>query len=128
MARRRAGAKFQIRRAIARECHKLPQKRGNNKKNQNLLLTSYHQDKLPISSSLSDITNGRSGIKIISNVEFTKTLVIIDESSSPCAGRIVGGLRFSFTEIYQPECEDISDASTASRSSTPAGIEIITLD
>ena len=128
MPRRRAGSKFQIRRAIARQCSKVGQVRGNNKPTSKLPTASYFIKNSTVGNSETDIVKSRPKVRIISNVAFSKTIIIVDESSPYPLGRIAGTVRYGFTQEYHPICEDISEASTLSRPSTPVDIEVITLD
>lgn len=128
MPRRRAGAKYQIRRAIARQCLNFGRVRGNNKSASKLPTASYFINHPTVGNSEIDIVNHRPKLRIISNISFTKTVIIVDQSSSYPLGRIAGTSRYEFVQEYHPICETISEASTISRPSTPSDIEIVTLD
>lgn len=151
MPRRRGGVKFQIRRAIARQCSKSGQKRGNNKKILISFIKKYLIKTPAVGKAVHQLASSRPNICIVSSVAIRKTLYIVDPKSPFPLARLVGTNRYISTEKYcsqlyessseastgppfSPSPDSISEASSESRPSTPTdtslekSIEIITLD
>lgn len=139
MPRRRGGQKYKIRKSLAILKNKSPQKRGNNFSwSKYIAKQAFPQlcvDSLPsaISSPDSEVpfcgnSLGRKNIRIISDVIIRNKIVFVDRRSCLAITRLIGESTFHHREIYQPDCDTISEASTLSRSSSPSDIEVITLD
>lgn len=126
MPRRRAGAKFQIRRAIAQQCLKPGQKRGNNKPILKTFLQNYLADKPGALQAIYERATSVPRVRIISNVVIKETIYIVDPRTSFPLARLVGTSENVLIEELQRD--DISEATTLTRPSSPTDIEIVELD
>lgn len=129
MPRRRAGVRFQIRRAIARQCLKPGVKRGNNNKSiLKSFVDEYLADKPADKRAVIEIASCVPKVKVISTTLIKQKIFIVDPKTSYPLARLVGTTEHVLIEELQREWDDISEASTLSRPSTPDDIEVITLD
>lgn len=128
MPRRRAGAKFQIRRAIAQQCLKPGQKRGNNKSVLKTFIDEYLRNKPALVKAVIECASSLPKVHIVSETLIKQKVYIVDPKTSYPLARLVGTSRQFLIEEIQREWDDISEAPTLSRPSTPDDIEIIELD
>lgn len=126
MSRRRAGVKFQIRRAIAQHCLKPGQERSNNKPILQTFFNKFLADKPTVGEAVIEVVNRLPKVQIISNISIKQTIYIIDPKTSYPLARLVGTTRNVLIEELQRD--DLSEASTVSRPPSPDDIEIIELD
>ena len=129
MPRRRGGVKFQIRRAIAQRCSKPALNRGNNKRSiLKTFVDEYLADKPAIRKTIIEVASSVPTVKIVSITAIKQKVYIVDPKTSYPLARLVGTSKSVLIEELQRQWDDISEASTASRPSTPFDIETITLD
>lgn len=128
MPRRRAGAKFQIRRAIARQCSKPDQKRGNNKSLLKTFIDEYLAEKPGVVKAVIETASSLPKVRIVSKISVKQKIYIVDPKTSYPLARLVGTNHNVLIEELQREWDVSSDASTISRPSSPDQIEVIELD